>query len=96
MILPSGPLAGEAEDVTDSEQAVEIRRQLLKNGGLAGFLAGFNPYSISDAELCNKTKDFPLIRIRPTGIGSGAGDAGGWLWILTWSVSLVILWLVLR
>jgi deazaflavin-dependent oxidoreductase (nitroreductase family) len=93
IIIPSGPLAGVAEDATNSGEALVILRQLLKNSGFAGFLAGFNPFSISDTELCEKTKDFPLVRIRPTGVGSGAGDAGGWLWILS---LVVVLWLVLR
>ena len=92
IIIPSGPLAGVAEDATNSEEALPILRQLLKNSGFAGFFAGFNPFTISDTELCEKIKDYPLVRIRPTGVGSGAGDAGGWLWIL----SLVALWLVLR
>lgn len=96
IIIPSGPLAGLAEDVTNSEEAIRVIRQLLKNSGLAGFFAGFNPFTVSDIELREKTKDFPLVRVRPTGVGSGAGDAGGWLWILSLVVLVVVLWLVLR
>jgi deazaflavin-dependent oxidoreductase (nitroreductase family) len=96
VIMPRGPLAGEAEDATDSEDATYIFRQLLKNSGFAGFLAGFNPYSLSDAELHEKTRGYPLIRIRPTGVGSGAADAGGWLWILSLVASAIVLWLLLR
>jgi deazaflavin-dependent oxidoreductase (nitroreductase family) len=96
IIIPSGTLAGLAEDATISEEAIRIRRRLLKNSGFAGFFAGFNPFTISDTELREKTMDFPLVRIRPTGVGSGAGDAGGWLWILSLGVFVVILWLVLN
>jgi len=96
IILPCGPLAGVAEDATNSEEATRILRQLLKNSGFAGFFAGFNPFTVSDAELREKTKDFPLVRIRPTGVGNGAGDAGGWLWVLSLVVSVVVLWLLLR
>ncbi|MGB2963652.1 MAG: nitroreductase/quinone reductase family protein [Anaerolineales bacterium] len=96
VILPSGPAAGVAEDVTDSKEAVDILRQLLKNSGFAGFLAGFNPYTISDAKLREKTGDYPLVRIRPTGVGSGAADAGGWLWILSLAVTALALWLLLH
>lgn len=96
IIAPSGPWAGVAEDATNSEEAIVVLRQLLKNSGFAGFFAGFNPFRISDTELREKTRDFPLVRIRPTGVGSGAGDAGGWLWILSLVVSVVVLWLVLR
>lgn len=95
VIIPSGPLAGVADDVTSTEEYPRILRQLLKNSGFVGFFAGFNPYAISDEELLEKTVEYPLIRIRPTGIGSGAGDAGGWLWILSLAVSLFIVWLVL-
>ena len=96
IVIPSGPLAGVAEDATNSEEAIVVLRKLLKNSGFAGFFAGFNPYTISDIELREKTKDFPLVLIRPTGVGSGAGDAGGWLWILSLVVSVVVLGLVLR
>jgi deazaflavin-dependent oxidoreductase (nitroreductase family) len=96
IIVPSGPLAGVAEDATNSEEAIRVIRQILKNSGFAGFFVGFNPFTVSNTELREKTKDFPLVRIRPTGVGSGAGDAGGWLWILSLVVSLVVLWLVLR
>ena len=96
IIIPSGPLAGVAEDVTNSKEATFIFRQILKNSGFAGFFAGFNPFTVSDNELRKKTKDYPLIRIRPTGVGSGAGDAGGWLWILSLIVSVIVLLIILR
>ena len=96
IITPSGPVAGIAEDATDSEECLRILRQLLKNSGIVGFFAGFNPYAISDTKLREKTMEFPLVRIRPTGIGSGASDAGGLLWVLSFVVSMVILWHVLH
>lgn len=96
VIIPSGPLAGIAEDVTNSDESIQVVRQLLKNSGLAGLLAGLNPFTASDDELREKTKDYPLIRIIPAGVGSGAGDAGGWLWILSLVSSLLILWFVFR
>jgi deazaflavin-dependent oxidoreductase (nitroreductase family) len=96
VIIPSGPLAGVAEDATNSEEDIHILRQILKNSGFAGFFAGFNPYTISDIELREKIRGFPLVRIRPTGIGSGAGDAGGWLWILSLAATMFALWFILR
>ncbi len=92
IIMPNGPLAAVAEDATNCEGAILVMRQLLKNSGMAGFFAGFNPFTATDAELREKTKDYPLIRIRPTGVGSGAGDAGGWLWVLSWVVLVLVLW----
>jgi len=74
---------------------LSIMRQLLKNSGFVGLMAGMNPFSMSDSELREKTKDYPLVRIRPTGVGSGAGDAGGWLWILMLVVTVVVLLTVL-
>jgi hypothetical protein len=44
-------------------------------------MLGVNPYTASDEKLAENTKEIPLIRIKPCGIGSGAGDPGGWLWI---------------
>jgi len=95
IITPSGPLAGGAEDVTGTGEYLSIMRQLLKNSGFVGLMAGMNPFSMSDSELREKTKDYPLVRIRPTGVGSGAGDAGGWLWILMLVVTVVVLLTVL-
>ncbi len=80
-ILPGGTLAGVAEPVTGSAERTTALRRVLKAGGFAGFLMGFNPYTVSDEMLAETTKELPLVRIRPCGIGSGASDPGGWLWI---------------
>ena len=81
MILPGRALAGVAEEVTSSTERRTALRKVLKAGGFAGFLFGVNPYTASDEQLAEKTKGIPLIRIKPCGIGSGASDPGGWLWI---------------
>jgi len=78
---------------------VVIIRQIMKNGGFAGFLEGFNPYRIADEELQKRTADMPLIRIQPTGLGSGASDPGGWAWVWTpisTILLILVLWLILR
>ena len=95
-ILPGGAIAGVAERVDDAAEGLRVARQILRNSGFAGFLAGLNAFRVTDAELEEKTKDYPVIRIRPTGIGSGAGDAGGWLWVLGVMVTVLLLWLILR
>jgi deazaflavin-dependent oxidoreductase (nitroreductase family) len=82
-ILPGGAIAGLAEAVTDPTERAPAIRQILKNGGFAGFLGGFNPYRVTDEELGRKTEGMPLVRIRPTGIGSGASDPAGWAWVWT-------------
>ena len=99
VILPGGSLAGTCTEITDPAFRVTAIRKIFRNAGFAGFFEGFNPFRISDEELARKTADIPLICIQPTGLGSGAFDAGGWAWIWT-TVSLValilVLWLVFR
>jgi deazaflavin-dependent oxidoreductase (nitroreductase family) len=96
IILPNGPLAGIAENVTDPDENIQILRQLLKNSGFAGFMMGFNPYTISDNELQERMQDFPLVRIQPTGVGSGPADAGGWYWVTTILLTALVLWHIFR
>jgi deazaflavin-dependent oxidoreductase (nitroreductase family) len=93
VILPNGPILGVAEEVTDPAEALRASRQVLRNAGFAGFMAGFNPFTASDDMIREKLAGLPIIRIRPAGVGSGASDPGGWLWILTTALTL---WLVLR
>lgn len=91
VILPSGPVAGVADDVTDQKESAIALRQVLKNGGFAGFFLGFNPFTVSDEVLLERTKGLPVIRVRPTGVGSGASDAGGWLWVLLTAILLFVI-----
>lgn len=93
IVLPGSSVAGVAEDVDDPEESVRAARQVLKNGGFAGFLLGFNPFTAPDAVVREKIRGLPLVRIRPTGIGSGAGDPGGWLWV---AAALAVIWLIVR
>lgn len=81
LILPGRALVGLAEEVTNSAERITALRKVLKAGGFAGFMLGVNPYTASDEKLAEKTEGIPLIRIKPYGIGSGASDPGGWLWI---------------
>jgi deazaflavin-dependent oxidoreductase (nitroreductase family) len=81
VILPGRELAGLAEEVTDLPERIIALRKVLKAGGFAGFMLGVNPYTVSDEKLDKITKNIPVVRIRPFGIGSGASDPGGWLWV---------------
>ena len=94
LILPGGSITGVAEDASDTADSNRIVRQIFKNSGIVGRLAGVNPSAISDRALQEKTKDYPLICIRPLGVGSGPGDAGGWLWILGLAITALALWLI--
>lgn len=81
VIHPDGPLAGLAEVVKEDDNRLVLLRMILKNAGFAGFFEGFNPFTIRDEELERKLGDRPLIRIRPTGLGNGASDPAGWMWV---------------
>ncbi len=81
IILPSGPVFGHVTEECDPEIRRVVIRQILINAGLAGFFEGYNPRSLSDTELVQRTADMPLLRISPQGIGNGASDPGGWTWI---------------
>jgi deazaflavin-dependent oxidoreductase (nitroreductase family) len=99
VILPGGVVSGAAVEIDDPAVRLPAARRILKNAGFAGFFEGYNPFTISDAELLRKTADIPLLCIQPDGLGSGASDPGGWAWV-GMPVSLLlfggILWLLLR
>jgi deazaflavin-dependent oxidoreductase (nitroreductase family) len=91
VILPAGTLAGVAEQVEDPDECLRAQRQILQSAGFAGFFFGFNPFTTSNDELRQKCLGIPVLRIRPTGVGSGPADPGGWLWLLMTILS--VLWL---
>jgi deazaflavin-dependent oxidoreductase (nitroreductase family) len=98
-ILPGGAIAGTAQEVQAPAERRLIIRQILKNGGFAGFLEGFNPYRIDDQALMERTAGMPLICIQPVGLGSGASDPGGWAWVGMPAAALLLVlaaWLLLR
>jgi len=91
VIMPGGALSGVAEDVADGAERTRAMRQIFKNGGFAGFFEGFNPRTVSDEEMLAKCQHAGVVRIHPTGLGSGAGDPGGWAWVITVVVTAAIL-----
>jgi len=93
-ILPSGSIFGEVEDVKDLDDRRVVLRKILQNAGFAGFFEGFNPFTVHDEELLRKTANMPLLRIHPTGIGSGASDPGGLAWAWT-PISLILTILII-
>jgi len=94
-ILPGGAIAGRAALVSDPAERLALVRQVLKNGGFAGFMEGFNPFTVPDEELARRTAAMPLVRIQPVGPGNGASDPAGWAWV--WTVvflAALLAWLI--
>ncbi|MEI7849181.1 MAG: nitroreductase/quinone reductase family protein [Chloroflexota bacterium] len=96
VILPVGAIFGLVDEVAEPQERLLIIRQVLKNAGFAGFFEGYNPFSISDKDLAAKIGDLPLLRIRPTGVGSGASDPGGWAGIWGLVLTLALIWALLH
>ncbi len=94
LILPAATLSGEAATVTDPDEWLRAARQILKNSGFAGFLAGYNTWTISDEDLRERGKDMIVICIKPNGLHAGAADPGGklWLWL---TIALVVVLVIL-
>ena len=92
VILPSGPLYGVVEEITNLDERKIVFRKILKNAGFAGFFVGFNPFTATDEILLRNTSDLPLLRIRPVGIENGVFDPGGlsWVWMLVFAALITI------
>lgn len=92
VLMPSGAVRGRVEVAVDPDERLTAARQVLKAAGFAGFFEGYNPHRISDAELRERTADLPVLRLRATGLGSGAVDPGGQGWLLSWALFAGLLW----
>ncbi len=82
LVLPGGHVWGTAAVVSDAGEALAATRAVLIAGGFAGFFLGFNPRTAPDELVRMRAQGTPVVRITPTGIGSGPADSGGWLWAL--------------
>jgi deazaflavin-dependent oxidoreductase (nitroreductase family) len=97
LIMPGGTMSAVAGTVPVDPARLAIIRQVLINAGFAGFFIGSNPRTISDAGLDEATADYPLIRFKINGLGSGPGDPGGWLGYLVIAFHVGLLaWLIGR
>ncbi|MBI4732410.1 MAG: nitroreductase family deazaflavin-dependent oxidoreductase [Chloroflexi bacterium] len=100
VMLPSAAIYGRVEEVEDPTERKLILRMILKNAGFAGFFEGFNPVTVTDEELLQKTVGLPLLRIHPIGVGNGPSDPGGWMRVWT-ALSIIVplalvIWLIVR
>lgn len=96
LMMPGGAISVQAEEVQEKGEALQALKQIFRNAGFAGFFEGYNPYKSDDAKFLETLENAPVIRLHPLSIGSGAYDPGGWTWLLTFAVSILILWLILR
>lgn len=93
--LPDSRWAGVAEDISDSQNRVDLIRQVLIASGFAAPLFGVNPKQLSDDELSDLCQQYRLIKIKKTAPVTGPGGPGDLAWI--WPLStFVLLWLVFR
>lgn len=95
LILPAGALYARVEEVPDLETRRIVIRQILMNAGFAGFFEGYNPFTVTDDELMQKTADLPLLRFHPFGLANGASDPGGWAWITATVFTVLVIWLII-
>lgn len=81
--LPGGWYRATAEEVTDSERALPILREVLIASAFAARVAGLDPRRMGDDELRAATAGYRLIRLNPGPAltGGGPGDLAwvGWL-----------------
>lgn len=95
VIMPAGAIFGNVEEVGDPTERKIVIRQILINAGFAGFFEGYNPFTISDADLALKSADLPVLRIHPLGLGNGASDPGGWTWVGAFVVTIALILLAI-
>jgi len=93
VVLGGGAFAGIAKTVTDPAELDVAWRALIRSLGLLGRAFVCPPDAPSEA-IVAKTRDLPLVRIRPVGIAAGPADPGGWLWLTLTAIGLA--WLVGR
>ncbi len=96
LILPGGAIYARAEEVSDPDEKRIVARQVLQNAGFAGFFEGYNPFTISDADLQSKIADLPVLRFTPLGLGSGPFDMGGWAWPWAFVLTVLVVWMLLK
>ncbi|NJK81108.1 MAG: nitroreductase family deazaflavin-dependent oxidoreductase [Chloroflexaceae bacterium] len=85
--MDNGWWEAEAEDITGGPRHTELMREVLKGSGFAAYVAGINPYTMSDEALDTATASYRLLRIRRTTPRTGAGGPDDLVWL--WPVLLI-------
>lgn len=65
VMLPERRIRGHAEEVSDDDEKFAALRQILKNGGLSGFIYGFNPWTVEERVFRERMRGVAVIRIDP-------------------------------
>ena len=98
VVLPGRAFSGIAEEVTDPEERRDVLPRLVRSMGVVVMATGLpNPWRSSSDDLLRACDQFPLVRIRATGIAAGPNDPGllGWIPVqILWLLPLA--WVVLR
>ena len=81
--LPGSWQAGLAEDISDHKNRSHLLRRVMVASGFAAPMFGVDPREMDDRELVEATREYRLIRIRPTEHLSGPGGPGdlAWVWL---------------
>lgn len=79
--LPDGWWAGQAEDVSDAPDRIQLLRQVLIASGFAAYLAGINPNALSDDALAAATQSYRLVRIHRAEARTGPDGPGDLAWV---------------
>jgi deazaflavin-dependent oxidoreductase (nitroreductase family) len=92
VVLPTMAFSGIAETVTDGAEWDRIFPRYARALGIFGRLTLGDIEAADASRLAILRESLPLVRIRATGLAPGPADPGGWSWI----ASQVIVILVLR
>jgi deazaflavin-dependent oxidoreductase (nitroreductase family) len=94
VVLPLGAISGTAEEVTDPAEWSRAFRVLMTSMGIVGRATSGDVRDVPEDRLREMGAGLPLVRIRPTGIGSGPADPGGLMWVPMQAAStLLTIWL---
>ncbi len=87
--LPDSWYEARVEDISDDPKRLELLRAVLIGAGVASFAAGIDPYTISDAELAQKTGAYRLLHVRRGLARTGPEGPGDMAWV--WPVLTFVL-----